>query len=159
MRSDKSKDSEDIAGAENFLHRLGIDNMKAVWTTKVHGVSVINFVTQIDGVIVYPDMIKVKVYRGDVVGFESFEYYLNHTDRKIEKPIVLESDAKMMLSSSLVVKNSRLAIVPKGDKEELCYEFMCESNGVTYYAYISAITKKQIELFEVQNGTEGVLLR
>ena len=159
MRSDKSKDSEDIASAENFLSKLGIDDMKAVWTTKVHGVSVINFVGQKDGVIIYPDMIKVKVHQGNVVGLESFEYYLNHTDRVIDKPTVSESDAKAVLSSELVVKNSRLAVVPKGNSEELCYEFMCKSNDSTYYAYISATTKKQVELFKVQYGTEGVLLR
>ena len=159
MRSDKSKDSEDIATAENFLAQLGIDNTKAVWTAKVDGVSIINFVAEKDGVIIYPDMIKVKVKNSTVVGLESYEYYLNHKDRSIDKPTVTESEARAVLHSGLEVKNSRMAIVPNGAKEELCYEFMCEMEGVTYYSYISATTKKQVELFEVQDGTEGVLLR
>ena len=78
MRSDKSKDSEDISSGETFLKSLGLDDMKAVWTAKSNGVSVINFAYHQDGVIVYSDLIKIKVENGTVTGMESFDYYLNH---------------------------------------------------------------------------------
>ena len=159
MRSDKSKDSEDISAGENFLSWLGIGDMKAVWTAKADGVSVINFAGYKNDTIIYPDLIKLKVENGIVIGMESYDYYLNHEDRKVVEPKVSEKVAVEKVASHLAVKNVRKAIVPIGLGEELAYEVMGEVDGATYYAYISATTGKQLQLFKVVEGTEGVLLR
>ncbi len=159
MRSDKSKDSEDISSGETFLKSLGLDDMKAVWTAKSNGVSVINFAYQQDGVIVYSDLIKIKIENAIVTGMESFDYYLNHTKRDIPTPIITEDEALAKVSKNLSVKNSRLALIPLGEKEELTYEFMAEGDNATYYVYISAINGRQVQNFKVVEGTEGTLLR
>ena len=159
MRSDKSKDSEDISAGENFLAQIGIDNMKAVWTAKSDGVSVINFAYQSDGVIVYADLIKLKVQNATVIGMEGFDYYLNHTKRDISAPMLSEEQALAKVSKNLSVKNGRLALIPIGNREELSYEFMAEEGDSTYYIYISATNGRQLQLFKVVEGTEGTLLR
>lgn len=159
MRSDKSKDSEDISSGETFLKSLGLDDMKAVWTAKSNGVSVINFAYHQDGVIVYSDLIKIKVENGTVTGMESFDYYLNHAERNIPTPVLTEDEALAKVSKNLSVKNSRLALIPLGEKEELTYEFMAEEGDSTYYIYISAISGRQVQNFKVVEGTEGTLLR
>lgn len=158
-RSDKSKDSEDISAGENFLSELGISDMKAVWTAKSDGVSVINFAGYVEGTIIYPDLIKIKAEKGQVIGMEAYDYYLNHEERDIVSPSIDEQTAIEKVSSHLEVKNVRKSLIPVGLSEELCYEVMGEVDGATYYAYISATTGKQLQLFKVVEGTEGVLLR
>ena len=158
-RSDRSKDSEDISAGENFLASLGLTDMKAVWTAKSDGVSVINFAYFQDGVIVYSDLIKVKVENATVTGMECFDYYLNHAKRDIVAPVLTEEQALEKVAKNLSVKNGRLALIPLGESEELTYEFMAEENGATYYIYISAISGRQVQTFKVVEGTEGTLLR
>ena len=158
-RSDKSKDSEDISAGENFLSSLGITDMKAVWTAKSDGVSVINFAGYQNETIIYPDLIKLKVKNGKVIGMEAYDYYLNHEERGILSPTVSEQTAIDKASTHLAVKNVRKALIPVGAREELSFEVMGELDGATYYVYISATTGKQLQLFKVVEGTEGVLLR
>ena len=57
------------------------------------------------------------------------------------------------------VKTCRLALVPVGNSNErLCYEFMGELDGSTFYVYIDAVNGRQVEMFKVVEGTEGTLL-
>lgn len=144
-----------------FLNSVDINNMKEVWINLTGNVYTINFAGEQDGVILYPDLVKVRVCAetGMVIGIEAKSYYTNHTERVIATPKFSQKQAQENLSDSIEVLTARLALVPIGTSSEtLCYEFSGTYNGSTYYVYINAINGKQVEMFKVISGTEGQLL-
>lgn len=147
--------------ADKFLESMGIYDMKAVWMTEGNHIVTFNYASVVDGVICYPDLIKINVCkeRGVISGFEASSYYYNHVKRDIPTVKVSLAQAKSKVSSEIEVETSRLAIIPKGeDKEVLAYEFMGKVNDDTYYVYIDANTGYEVDIFKVVNTTEGTLL-
>ncbi len=144
-----------------FLRENGLDNMKAVWATESEFVCYVNYCFEQNGVVVYPDMIKLTVCkeRGEVSGFDATSYYLNHTVRKIGEAQISVEKAEKSLSTNLDVEGSRLVVIPKGETQEvLAYEFMGTSGGTTYYVYVDAVTGKEVQIFSVVKTTEGTYL-
>ncbi len=147
--------------AQDFLDKNGFENMKAVWVNSTANVYTINFAHENNGVIVYSDLVKVRVCAETsmIIGVEAVEYFTNHTARNIESAKITETVAADKLSSSMQVQTARLALVPEGnEKETLCYEFNCLSGGDTYYIYISATNGRQVQMFRVINSSEGEML-
>lgn len=160
-RSINHSDDQAIKKAQEFLTELGINNLKPVWINFTNNVYTINFAGEQNGVIIYGDLIKVRVCAETnmVIGLEAKSYYTNHTSRNIGKVVLSESQAKERLLSDMQVETTRLALVPIGNKsEKLCYEFSGEIEGSTYYVYIDAVTGRQVEMFKVIKSTEGTLL-
>ncbi len=147
--------------AEEFLASLGIGNMKAVWTSENGTTCNLNFAYERDGVVIYSDMIKVKVCeeRGIVTGMEALSYVLNHTDdREIGEAAISESDARAKLHGGIEVNGSRLCVIPADGGEKLCYEFCGTYEGHTYYVYIDAETGDEAEVFTVIGTKQGKAL-
>ena len=154
-------DDEAVESAQRFLQSLKINDMKPVWINLSNNVYTINFASEQDGVIIYGDLIKVRVCAETckVIGLEAKSYYTNHTERVISSPVLTESSAQEKVFDGISVKTCRLALVPIGLKsEKLCYEFSGEQEGQTYYVYIDAVTGRQVEMFKVIKSTEGTLL-
>lgn len=152
---------DEYSKAVDFLSSVGIKNVKPVWSQTTGGYTTANFVSIKDGVIIYPDMVKVKidVLSGIVVGYEAYGYYMNNVKRSLPTPVITKDVALSKINSSFDVKSIRLSLIPKTESnEELCYEFSAIYQGDTYYIYISALSGKQVEMFKVVNGTEGELL-
>lgn len=143
--------------AQDFLTDLGFDNMKAVWTSENGTTCNLNFAYDKDGVIFYPDIIKVKVceQRGIVTGMEGISYVLNHTERTVGDAKISEEEAQSKLSTNLEVKGSRLAVIPHDGGEALAYEFYGTYDGNTYYIYVDAETGNEIEMFTVIGTKQG----
>ena len=147
--------------AEKYLSELGYESMNSVWANLAGNVYTINLAHIKDGVVVYPDLVKVRVCgeTGKVIGMEASSYYQSHTARSIESAKISEKTARENVFSSIEILSVRKALVPIGEKtEKLCYEFCGEMDGDTYYVYIDAISGKQVEMFKVVSGTEGTLL-
>lgn len=150
-----------IEKATEFLSGLDLKDMKPVWINLANSVYTINFAYEKDGVIVYSDLVKVRVCAetGMVIGLEARSYYQNHTDRVISSPSISKHQAKNCISDSIEVDSIRLAVVPIGTKsEKLCYEIFGDKDGSTYYIYVDAVTGRQVEMFKVIETTEGQLL-
>ena len=147
--------------AQEFLTSLGIKNMKPVWRNLSNNVYTINFAYETEGVIVYSDLIKVRVcaQTNKVIGLEATSYWSNHVERAFATPKLSRASAKDKVWKEIQITSSRLAIVPVGNStEKLCYEFCGEYNEDTYYVYIDAISGRQVEMFKVVRSTEGELL-
>lgn len=148
--------------ALKFLEKIGIINVKPVWINlSDDNVYTINVAGVENGVILYPDLIKVRVcaFSGKVIGTEATSYYTNHTERTIGGATLTKEQAAAKVNSSISVKNARLAVVPMGkEKEVLCYEFIGEYDGSTYYVYIDANSGREVQMFKVIETTEGTLL-
>ncbi len=150
-----------VEKADEFLSAVGIEGMKPVWINLANNVYTINYAFEQDGVIIYPDLVKVRVcaYSANVIGMEAAGYYTNHTERVIGKPVLGKEEAAAKVSENIDIKTARLALVPIGTKtEKLCYEFSGEYDDATYYVYIDAVTGRQAEMFKVIESTEGKLL-
>lgn len=150
-----------IEKALDFLTKQGMFNMKPVWINHTGNVYTINFAGSQNDVILYPDLVKVRVCAetATVIGMEATSYYTNHTERKIGKPVLSASQAREKISTEIDVITCRTVITPVGEKsEKLCYEFSGTYDGSTYYVYIDAETGRQIEMFKVITSSEGELL-
>lgn len=146
--------------AKAFLIQKGYENMTATYTTTYEGQSVINFAYQEKDVIIYPDLIKVKVAldNGEIIGFESEGFLVNHHERKIEEPKITEEEAREKLSSSFEVESVRLAIIPTaGKKEILCYEFKGSYGKDNYLIYIDANDGQQRQVLLMIDQEDGTL--
>ena len=147
--------------ALSFIEKAGMENMKPVWINLSNNVYTINFAPEINGTIIYPDLVKVRVCAETcmVIGLEATSYYTNHTERTIETPLLTKAQAREKVSKAIAVLTARLAVVPTGENaERLCYEFSGETDDGTYYVYIDAENGRQTEMFKVINSDEGTLL-
>lgn len=143
--------------AQDFLKALGFKNMKAVWTSENGTTCNLNFAYEQNGVVIYPDMVKVKVCeeRGIVTGMEGLAYVLNHTQRELGSAKISKSEAKAVLNGGFEAEGSRLCLIPVDGGEVLCYEFYGTYGGNDYYIYVDAATGNEVEVFTVIGTAQG----
>ena len=134
-----------------FAKQMGYKNMEVVWSATAHGHTYINLAPVEESIILYPDLVKVKIDNesGQVIGFDSAHHAYNHRKRNLDKPSISEKDARGNLSVEPIAEG-RLTLIPEGggQKETLCYEYQCESEG-TYFVYIDAMTGAETEILYV----------
>ena len=140
-----------------FAKKLGYENLQVVWTATSHGHTYINLAPVVDGIILYPDLVKVKIddESGLITGFDSTHHAYNHRKRVFEKPTIAEDKARENLSYEPIAVG-KLALIPEGgQKETLCYEYQCDHDG-TYFIYIDAMTGAETEiLYVIDDVNEG----
>ena len=148
--------------AENYLREIGFENMKAVWASLYDNVYYINLAAVKDGVVLYPDLIKVKVGgdNGHITGMECLNYVYNHTERTLPAAIVTEQEAAEAISEYIALDSCRLALVPtKGGGEALTYEFYGTKGDDKYFVYVDALTGEELKIMRVLDGERGLLLQ
>lgn len=143
--------------AENFANDIGFENMVTTWMEVKDNIAYINLAPIQGGVILYPDLVKVKVdmYRQSVVGFEAKNYAFNHVEREFVYNITI-AEAEKGLGFDYVVLNTRKAIIAlEGDVEVAVYEFACDRIDGLYYYYIDASNGSIVKILKVVdfNGT------
>lgn len=143
-----------MSRAKSFAKALGFD-VEPIWVSKEQGTTYVNLAPVQGGVIIYPDLVKVSLDASGISGFESYSYLANHKTRIIDKMLRDPMDMADRLSPELVVKNTAVALIPKGDGETLCYEYECEADGSQFFVYLNAETGEEEDIFKVVKGTEG----
>ncbi len=147
------------AGAA-FLKQKGFENMKDTYFMTQGNVATISYACYEDNVVIYPDLIKLKVAldTGDVVGMEAKNYWTNHVKRSIVEPKITLEDARSKINKNLQVSSSGMAIIPTNYKKELyCYEFKGKLDGNDYLVYINAETGNEEDILMIINTPDGVL--
>ena len=145
---------------QEFLNNIGIINMKETYYLNNDGILTINYAYVQNDVIMYPDLIKVKIAldNGEILGFESSGYLNNHTERIIDKDIITEQQAKRKLNKDLNIQSQTLAIIPTEYKTEiLCYEFKGKVDNREFLVYINAKTGEEEDILVIYNTPNGVL--
>lgn len=143
--------------AESFAKQLGFGELTTTWLEVKENIAYINLAPTQDDVVLYPDLVKVKVdmYAQSIIGFESKNYAYNHIERDFEITITLE-EAEKELGFDYIVLNTRKAIIPlEDDTEVITYEFACDRINGLYYYYVDANTGKLVQILKVvdSNGT------
>ena len=166
MNSNREVNTETISQEEankkgkEFLNNKGFKNMKETYYLKQEGIVTINYAYMQDNVVIYPDLIKVKVAldNGDVLGMETSGYLNNHTTRDISKIKISQQEAKKKLNKDLEIESEGLAIIPTEWKTEiLCYEFKGKVDGREFLVYINSENGKEEDIIIIKNTPNGTL--
>ena len=166
MIGDKKVKEQNISVEEakkrgmEFLNKLGIDNMTETYYQKTENMIVINYAATQDGVILYPDLIKVKISLDDgkVYGVEAAGYIFNHTTRNNLKPSISQEKAKSILNSSIKIISSDMALIPtESNSEILTYEFKGKIDNREFLIYINADNASEEKVLLVIDNKNGVL--
>ena len=128
--------------AINFAKKAGFGDLVAVWVEVNENVAYINLAPTQDGVILYPDLVKVKVDLASqqIIGFEAVNYAFNHTQREPEFNLTTSECEEVLGFDYNILKTSKTVIRLDGGREISAYEFMCERIDGIYFYYIDANT-------------------
>ena len=150
---------ECLRRAQAYLAAMGFGEMAPCFVQRYDGMVVANFAAVQDGVLLYPDQVKLQVSMesGAVVGAECSQYLMNHTRREGLTPSVTEQAARDALSARLTVISSRLCVIPDGDGERLCWGFEGRYAGTTYWVFVDARTGEAAQILQVADTQDGEL--
>lgn len=146
--------------AEGFLLSRGFGDMEISYFSRYGGVMTINFAAMQNGVILYPDLIKLQISMADgaIIGIEAGNYLRNHIQRTIAIPALSENDARAMISPRLDIESVRLCMIPVGLGEKYCYEVSASSAEGTYLIYLDAMTGDEVEIMQVISDSDSTLV-
>lgn len=145
---------------KSYLESKGFSNMKETYYLKQDGIVTINYAYNQDNVVIYPDLIKVKVAldNGEVLGLEATGYLNNHQKRDISNVKISKEDAKKNLNKNLEIKSEGMAVIPTEWKTEiLCYEFKGKVDDREFLVYINAENGKEEDVLVITNTPNGTL--
>ena len=152
-----------VENAKNFLSAKGYKNMKESYYSTQDGICTVNFAYENEGVICYPDLIKLSVSleTGNIISFDARGYIMNHTDRPPVQSKISADEDKMSVSDYLTVMSSRLAVIPTDYKtEKTAYEFHCKTpDEQEVLVYIDVLTAKEDDILLLLYSDGGILTK
>ena len=167
MNSNRDVNTEVISQEEanqkgkEFLNNHGFKDMKETYYLKQDGIVTINYAYEQDDVIIYPDLIKVKVAldNGDVLGIETTGYLNNHETRNIDKNnIISVNQAIKLANENLKIESTRLCIIPtEFETEKFCWELKGKVEEREFLLYVNANTGKVEDIQVIIETDNGIL--
>lgn len=145
---------------KEYLKSKGFESMEETYYIKQENILTINYAYSQNTVIIYPDLIKVKVAldNGEILGIETSGYLNAHKEREISAELISEEEAKEKINSKLEIIDTRLCIIPTEWKEEiLCYEFKGKVKDKEFLVYINARTGKEENILIILETPGGIL--
>lgn len=149
------------AAAQRYLMGKGYGQSAASYAQFYNGLAVINLAPVQDGIVLYPDLIKVwvDIPSVTVVGLDAHNYLMSHKPRELGAFVVTQDEAQELLPAGLEVKNVRLALIPTDTNEEkVCWEFTGAMDGQDFIVYVSAQTGVEEDIFMIRHTNNGVLV-
>ena len=158
--SENISQEESDRKAKEYLESKGFNNMEETYYLKQSGIVTINYAYNQDDIIIYPDLIKVKVALddGEILGIETTGYLNSHEERNIDDIEVTVDEARESLNDDLTIESERLAIIPtEWETEILCWEFEGNIDGLDFIVYVNAKTGKEEDVLIITNTPNGTL--
>lgn len=148
--------------ARAYLADHGMESMKESYYVVQGGICTINYAYEQDGVVYYPDLVKVGVAldNGEVVSYDATGYLMNHTERALPQKTISMEQARASVSPRLQITTGAVALIPTaGLHEVLCYEFHCVSpTGEELLVYINTETGLEEQIYILLKSDGGVLV-
>ncbi|MET3196687.1 germination protein YpeB [Bacillus sp. OAE603] len=141
-----------------FLERNKYPNMELFQSSQYDTVGVFTYVSNINGVRIYPELITMKIALddGSIVGFSAKNYLAAYTKRKIPEPRISIEEARKSVNSNMKIMEERKAIIlNKLNQEILCYEFVGIRGNDTYQVFINANTAVEEQIKKLNNVIEN----
>ncbi|MFW5779824.1 MAG: PepSY1/2 domain-containing protein [Bacillota bacterium] len=156
IRDPNLGEDECIEKAEEFIEDIGYENMEPVWVTNNHSTLYINFAYVQDDVIIYPDLIKIKVAadNGEIIGVEARNYIFNHKQRQLDIPNEIDYSPN---NGTTVVKENLALIPTEWNTEVLSKEYVVTKDEKTYIIYVNVDSLEEEKILMVIND-EGQML-
>lgn len=153
-------DEQAVAAARAFLTARGYGDMQESYFSRYDGILTVNFAAMQDGVVLYPDLVKVQVSLRDgaIIGLEAGGYLRNHVQREFTLPALSEEDALSRLGGRLTAQTARLCVIPENAEEYLCYEITASDASGEYLVYIDAQTGAEREILQIISDENGALV-
>lgn len=145
---------------KEFLDSHGFPSMEETYFIKQNNILTINYAYLDNGIICYPDLIKVKVSleNGDILGLEAFGYLNSHYQREYKEKKITIEEARENLSPNVRLISEREAIIPTEWKTEIyVYEFKGKVDDMDFLMYINVETGKEEDVLMILE-TEGGML-
>ena len=166
MISDRKVEEEKISMEEaeskglEFLKSIGIDNVKENYYLKTENFAIINYAALQDKVVLYPDLVKVKVAldTGEICSVEAQGYIFNHTKRNDITPTISIEKARKAINKNLNILSEGVAIIPTESKSEvLTYEFKGKIDEREFLFYVNAKTGEEEKILLILKTEGGTL--
>ena len=153
-------DRQAVDAARAFLLSRGYGEMEMSYSSRFGGIMTVNFAAVQNGVVLYPDLVKVQVSMADgaIIGLEAANYLMNHVPRALELPALTEQDAAQRIGGALTPVATRLCVIPENTEEYLCYEVTATSGSDTFLVYIDAMSGIERRLMQVISDDNGSLV-
>ena len=162
VTEEKMDHKEAAKHAKVFLEKQGLISFKESYYLTREGLCTINFAFEQDGVLCYPDLVKVGIAldNGEILSFSATGYIMNHKTRNLRSEDIGVKKARESVSPSLKIRNEKRAVIPTGGAHEvLCYEFTCAGRGgETVLVYINAQTGFEEEILILMETEGGILV-
>ena len=145
---------------KEYLDSHGYSSMQQTYYLSQEGMLTINYAYKQDDVIVYPDLIKVKVAldNGEVLGVESTGYLNSHRERTLVTPAITIEEAKQNLNPDLEILSEGKAIIPTEWNTEIeCYEFKGRVQDTDFLVYINVENGNEEDVLVIVNTPNGTL--
>lgn len=145
---------------KKFLDEKGFPGMKETYFTKLNNIVTVNYAYEYDGIIAYPDLIKVKIAldNGEILGLEAQGYLNSHTSREFNDVRITIDEARENLNENLEVLSEGMAIIPTEWKTEiLCYEFKGKVDDREFLVYINCETGEEEDILVILDTPGGTL--
>lgn len=146
--------------ALDYLNKHGYESMEESYYMMDLNSVTINFAYTQNGVICYPDLIKVKVALddGEILGMEAQGYLNSHTVRDFKEPKIDVNEARKLVNKDVEILSERLALIPTDwSTEILAYEFKGKVDDRDFIVYVNADTGKEEDVFLIIESENGVL--
>ena len=134
--------------------------MKETYFLKQEGIVTINYAYTQDDVIMYADLIKVKVAldNGEILGIETTGYLNNHTQRDLSNIKITQDEARKTINQNLEIEAEGMAMIPtEWQTEILCYEFKGKVDDREFLVYINAENGREEDILIITNTPNGTL--
>lgn len=151
-----------VARGSEILKSMNISDMKSSYYQTGGNCVTVNYCYYQDGVMYYPDMIKLKISLddGSLLGYEAHSYVLNHFNRDVfndddTRIDIIQINEK--ISPNLTAESAGLCVTPgENGNETFAYEVKCNGFGHTVLVYFDAVTGEEKDiliLIEDETGT------
>jgi spore germination protein len=158
IRTQKMSLNEATIKGLEFLKRHKFTNLELYESAQYDNVGILTFVTNKNGIRIYPEAIKMKVALDDgtIVGFSARDYLSSNIIDAVPKPNLTVSEARAKINPNLKVMEERQAIIVNDLNDEvLCYEFLGTLGEDTYRIFINAQNGMEEKVEKLQD-TEPV---
>ena len=149
-----------ITASKGFLENVGYNNLEAVWVSVNGDIAYINFAFVKDGVIYYPDLIKIKIslVGGEILGLDAQNFLYNHSERTLVEKVGDVNSVTFTEGFEPIVKR-RVIIPTEWNTEIEAYEVAGTYDDAFYYIYYDAVTLEEIKVMRViQDENQGELI-
>lgn len=155
----KKTPEECSAEALAFLKSRGFAEMEVTYYQVYDGLCVLTCVYVQNGVLIWPDrvLVQVRMDTAEIVGIEARSYWKNHIPRKLQTPLLTESEARTALSPDVTANAVRTCLLPFNGRERLCWQFSLQQGDDTFISYIDAMTGEELLLEKVMQLEFGAI--